>query len=154
MNTLTRLLSENLNDWYQLIYDYESQNKKLLVPSDNSVDTLHHFNIQINELYTKTYYDYARARRNKDAIERYVDAVLKEYSTGSNDSQRKQSGVKKAKEFPIPHSFADETVDLFELQDHFTYFFYMMDATIQTLKAKAESKITNNSLLKLEKTII
>jgi hypothetical protein len=150
MNMLQRLLNENLSEWMRIVAAYETDNRRLLVPADNSVETLHVFNVEINNLYTNAYYDYARARRNKDAIDRFLDAVLKDRYSGANEAARRGAAIEKAKEYP----FNDETIDLFELQDVFHHLYLMMDATIQTLKAKADSKVTNNSLLKLEKSII
>jgi hypothetical protein len=151
---LTRLCNEDFELWEETVKQYEIENKKILVPSDNSVDTLHNFNIKLNELYTKAYYEYARSRRNKDAIERLIDNVLKQFTEGKNEAARKAAAIDYAKNFPNPSESFSETVDLFYLEDRFLYFYYSLDATIQTLKAKAESKITNNSLLKLEKSIL
>jgi hypothetical protein len=151
---LLRLLNEDLNEWHRIVQSYEQKNKALLVPSDNSVDTLHDFNIRISELYTETYYDYARSRRNKDALERLIDSIFKDSYSGKNEAARKAQAISRIYAYPVPGSLIEETIDLYELLDYFSYFYLMLDATIQTLKAKSDSKITNNSLLKLEKSII
>lgn len=153
-SVLVRLLQEDLDDWYALVSQYEQQNLNLPVPQDNSVDSLHQFNCDINELYTKAYYDYARARRNKDGLERLIDNVLKDLYPGKNELERKAAGIQFAKHYPARHGSMLDAIDLFELEDHFSYFYHSLEATIQTLKAKAESKITNNSLLKIEKNMI
>jgi len=148
---IDRLLREPLDDWFLLVAHYETDNKKLPVPFDNSIENLYVFNSKLNELYTNCYYDYARAKRNKDAIERLIENVLKDYYTGKNDAIRRAAGIQYAQAFPLVDG---ETINLFALEDAFNGIFYSLDATIQVLKAKAESKITNNSLIKLEKSLI
>jgi uncharacterized protein YpuA (DUF1002 family) len=115
---------------------------------------LHNFNVRVNELFNRVIYDFARARRNKDAIERLVDNVLKDYYSGPNELARKAAGIQLAKSYPAPVEWGQETIDLFDLEDRFRFYFYSLDATVKSLAMKGEAKITNNSLLKLEKDLV
>jgi hypothetical protein len=146
---LIRLLSENLNEWEMTIAQLEKRNQELKVPSENTSATLHIFNCKLNELYTEAQYHYARARRNKDAIERVVYNVLNDLYYGKNDWERKAAGIQYAQKYPDPTGVS-EYVDLFHLEDQFKWHFYALDSLIKSLQAKAEAKITNNSLLKID----
>ncbi|SFJ63655.1 hypothetical protein SAMN02799624_05294 [Paenibacillus sp. UNC496MF] len=150
---LERLLSEDLVAWEQLVSDYEMHTVALKVPRENSIESLHDFNIRANELYTRASFDFARARRNKDAIERFVENVLKDYYNGPNELARKAGGIQYARAFPAPDAWREPHVNLFDLEDRFRHYYYMMDSVISSLEAKAESRITNNSLLKLEQNL-
>jgi hypothetical protein len=150
---LERLLSEDLAHWEALVSEYEARTNALKVPKENSIDTLHDFNVQANELYTRASFDFARARRNKDAIERFVENVLKDYYNGPNELARKAGGIQYARAYPAPDTCRESQVNLFDLEDRFRHYYYMMDSVISSLEAKAESKITNNSLLKLEQSL-
>jgi hypothetical protein len=154
MSVLDRLLNEDFSYWDQLVDRYEMENKNLPVPYENSTETLHQFNIQLNDLYTRAYYDFARARRNKDAIERFIENVLKDYYAGPNEIARKAGGIQYAKKYPAPDFWHEETVNLFDIEDRFREYYYSMEATIKTLEAKADSKITGNALLKIERSLM
>ncbi|QHW35750.1 hypothetical protein GZH47_33190 (plasmid) [Paenibacillus rhizovicinus] len=150
---LTRLVRETSTDWESLVHNYEQENRALLVPSENSAATLHRFNVRLSELFTRAHYDFARARRNKDAVERLVENVIKDYYNGPNELARKAAGIQYARCYPAPEEWHADTVDLFDLEDRFRYYFYSLESTIKTLAMKSEAKITNNSLLKLEKDL-
>ncbi|WP_067923923.1 hypothetical protein [Alicyclobacillus shizuokensis] len=151
---LERLLMEDLHAWDKLVADYEERNRKLVVPMENTTETLHIFNIQLSELYTQVYYDFARAKRNRDAIQRFLESVLKDYYSGPNPDARRAGGIQFAREYPAPEFWPFPKVNLFEIEDIWNKYYYLLDATIATLKMKAESKITNNSILRLEKQLV
>lgn len=151
---LARLLQEDLDQWSKLLQYYEEKNGQLVVPFENNTTTLHHFNVELNNLYNQAYYDYARARRNKEAIERLLESVLKDYYKGPNPDARRAGGIQYARNYPAPDFYPTETVDLFWLEDQFRYIYYHMEATIKILQMKAEGKITNNSLLRIEQSIL
>jgi hypothetical protein len=153
MNVLERLLNTDFSDWDRLIDEYERTNRSLKVPELDRI-ALHHFNQQVEDLYSRAVYDFGRARRNKDAIERLIENTLKDLYKGGNELARKAAGIQFARSFPAPESYPFPTVDLFELQDRFVGFYYSMDATVKSLTAKADAKITNNSLLNHEEKII
>jgi hypothetical protein len=154
MSVLERLLNEDFQNWDKLMLYYEDKNKKLRVPSENTSETLHTFNINLNELFTEASYDFARARRNKEAIERLLESTLKDYYKGSNELARKAGGIQYARVYPAPDFWPQETINLFDLEDQFRHYFYTMDSTMKTLEQKAGGKITNNSLLRLEQKIL
>lgn len=147
---LRRLLSEDLEHWENIINNLEERNRQLKVPTENTPATLHMFNYQVNDLYTETQYYYARARRNKDAIERIIYNVLNDLYSGKNDWARRAAGIQYAQNYPTPPGFYPDKVDLFYLEDKFKWFYYALDSIIKSLQAKAEAKITNNSLLKID----
>ncbi|EOO44404.1 hypothetical protein [Bacillus cereus] len=154
MGMLERLLYEDLLTWENTIREYEDANVVLKVPSENSPSTLHSFNINVNELYTKVIHDFARARRNKDAIQRLIKTVLEDYYKGSNEQARKAAGIQLARVFPTPENYPVQTVNLFDLEDAFNGIFYALEATVKSLQAKADAKITSNSLLNIEKSLV
>lgn len=153
MSVIERLLSEDFARWDELIAEYERTNRSLKVPPVDKT-ALHFFNQSVEEHYTRAVYDFGRARRNKDAIARLIDNTLKDLYKGQNELARKAGGIQFARNFPAPENYPYPTVDLFELEDRFVGFYYSMDATVKSLQAKADAKITNNSLLNVEERII
>lgn len=110
----------------------------------------------MNDLFTRAYYDFAKARRNKDAITRFIEAVLDDYYSGPNPQARKAGGIQYARAFPVPSGvqWNEPTVNLFDVEDRFKDYFYRMEATIKILEAKAGAKITNNSMLKIDRSVV
>lgn len=153
MNVLERLLLIDVAEWDELVSEYERTNRSLKVP-DVEKTALHNFNVQVDEQYTKALYDFGRARRNKDAIQRLIKNVLEDYYKGGNAEARKAAGIQFAKQFPTPDIYPVATVNLFDLEDLFVGYYYSLEATVKSLAAKAGAKITNNSLLNIEKEII
>jgi hypothetical protein len=153
MNVLERLLSENTMEWEELVNQYENDNKILKVPSVDKT-ALHTFNVRVEELYTRALYDFGRARRNKDAIDRLLKNVLEDYYKGPNEQARKAAGIQFARKFPAPDLYHADTINLFDLEDQFNGYYYSLQSTIKSLQAKADAKITNNSLLNIERDII
>ncbi|ARC67288.1 MULTISPECIES: hypothetical protein [Bacillus subtilis group] len=151
-NVLDRLLSEDFKMWDNLIDEYERTNRSLKVPEINET-AIHFFNVRVEEEYTKALYDFGRARRNKDAIQRLLKSVLEDLYEGKNEQARKAGGIQYAREFPAPEFWHEETVNLFDLEDLFVGYYYSLEATVKSLQAKADAKVTNNSLLKIENTI-
>lgn len=153
MNVLERLLQEDFNLWDHIVVEYEMINRSLKVPEVDKT-ALHHFNIRVEEEYTRALYDFGRARRNKDAIQRLLKNVLENYYKGSNGEARKAAGIQYAQQFPAPDFYPKPTINLFDLEDKFLGYYYALDATVKSLQAKAEAKITNNSLLNIEKNVV
>lgn len=153
MNVLDRLLSEDFYHWDTLVMKYENTNKTLKVPGIDRTE-LHHFNVAVEKQYTEALYDFGRARRNKDAIQRLIKNVLEDYYKGPNEQARKAAGIQFAKRFPAPENHHESTVNLYDLEDRFIGYYNSLEATIKSLEAKASAKITNNSLLNIEKDLI
>lgn len=153
MNVLERLLQEDASEWKRLIDQYELINKNLKVPSVEKT-ALHHFNVSVEETYTQALYDFGRARRNRDAIQRLLKNTLEDLYKGSTQQARKAAGIQFARAFPAPENYPFPTVDLFVLEDQFNEYYYSLEATIKSLQAKADAKITNNSLLNIESNVV
>lgn len=153
MNVLERLLQEDPAEWKRVIDQYESINKHLKVPPVEKT-ALHHFNVSVEETYTQALYDFGRARRNRDAIQRLLKNTLEDLYKGSNEQARKAAGIQFARAFPAPDHYPLPTVDLFALEDQFNEYYYSLEATIKSLQAKADAKITNNSLLNIESNVV
>lgn len=155
---LKRLLLEDVNEWNELCKRLTEENFKLQVPVVNDTSTLHEFNCKLSNLFTEVQYYYNQARRNKDAIERIIEIVLRDYYKGKNDAARKAAGYQLAQKYPIPeeisHFYETETVDLFKLEDEINGYYYCLDAILKSLHHKASAKITNNSILNIERTLI
>jgi len=159
---LQRLLEIDLDLWDKKINFFEESSKELKVPMENNTITLHEFNLKLNDLYSEVVYWYYEARRNKDAIERLLETILKDYYKGQNELARKAAGIQLARGYPI-HNIPfipinhrcvyNEKVNLFDLEDIINGHYYKLAATIKSLQAKAEAKITNNSLIKLEQNL-
>lgn len=150
---LKRLLREDIVEWERTVRQYEKENRALPIPKEITVETLHQFNTNINDLFTKASYDYARSKSNLDTADRMLDIVLKEIHEGKTDAIRKALAVEFAKNYPNPFD-PEETVDLFEIYDIWNRIFNYMQATMDTLRFKADAKITSNSLLKLERDVL
>lgn len=150
---LQRLLQEDFDSWDEVVVELESRNRVLKVPAENSTVTLHHFNCQLNELFTDAYYWFAKARRNKDAIERFIDNVINNHYKGTNERERKAAGIQRAEKYPAPSIYHEDTINLFELEDRLKWYFQVLESTIKILHAKSDVKVTNNSLLKLDQNL-
>lgn len=153
MSVLERLLHEDLSQWEHIVQHYETKNRSLKVPAVEKT-ALHHFNVSVEETYTEALYEFGRARRNKDAIQRLLKNVLDDYYKGPNPDARKAAGIQFAKAYPAPPNYPTSTVNLFDLEDQFIGFYYSLEATIKSLQAKSDAKITNNSLLNIETNLI
>lgn len=152
MSVLERLLQENFSEWDHLVFQYEQTNRSLKVPAVEKT-ALHHFNVRVEEEYTKALYDFGRARRNKDAIQRLIKNVLEDFYRGQNEQARRAAGIQLARQFPAPDNYPVSTINLFDLEDRFVGYYYSLEATVKSLQAKSDAKITNNSLLNIENSI-
>lgn len=152
------LLRENFDEWESLIADYKHQALSLKVPRENSTTTLSEFNLALDELFTKASFDFNRARVNHDTMNRFLKNVLDDYYDGKNDKIRKAQAIRYAQNYPTPDFYKEqfniETINLYELQYLFDKYYYSLEAVMKSLEAKASSRITNNSLLKLEKATV
>lgn len=153
MTVLERLLTLDHEWWEQRIAYYKKRNYELKVPLENTPSTLHQFNIEINALYTEAEYDYAEARRNKDAIERLIESILKDFYPGPNEQARRAGGWQYARKFPTQGIGSEETVNLFDIEDKINGYYESMKSTIQIIKEKSNAKITNNSLILIENSL-
>lgn len=150
---LDYLLQNNIREWDHLIANYEAEAKALKVPTENTPYTLSNFNWAIEDLYSRAIFDYNRTRTNFDAIKRFLKTVLEDAYTGSNDLTRKAAGIQRARAYPAPEFYHQQTVNLFELEMQFSYHYYMMEGVVKSIEAKQAAKVTNNSLLKMEKEV-
>lgn len=150
---LNRLLREDFDMWNSLIASYEHQAISLKVPMENTPTTLKQFNYNVEELYSRALFDYNRSRRNRDAIQRFLKSVLDDAYRGSNAESRKAAGIQYARQYPAPDFWPTDYVNIFDLEDIFNGYYYMMEGVIKSLEAKAQAKITNNSLLNLERQL-
>lgn len=155
---LRRLLLEDMDEWNRICESISLKNQSLRVPTVNDTTTLHHFNVDLSDLFTEANYHFGKARRNKDAIERIIENTLKDYYKGPNEIARKAAGLQLSQRYPVPESieayYPYPTVNLFELQDKINGYFYDLDAVLKTLQIKSGAKITNNSILNIEKSLI
>ena len=151
---LQRLLLEDFNEWENKLESFKQRNLSIKVPKENNLSTLHQFNCSINDLYTEVEHDFAIARTNRDAIDRLIKNVIDDHYSGSNDRARKAAGIQFAKKYPVKQFYHEDYVDLFELEYQFNKIYYSLDAVIKSLKAKADAKITSNSLLNIERSLI
>lgn len=152
------LLREDFNKWESLTAEYERQALSIKVPRENSTTTLSEFTVQLDELYTKASFDFNRARVNRDTMNRFLKTVLDDYYEGKNDGIRRAAAIRMAKHYPTPDFYKQaynvEFIDLYELQFLFDKYYFSLEAVMKSLEAKANSRITNNSLLKLESATV
>ena len=152
------LLREDFEQWESLIAGYEQQALSLKVPRENSTTTLSEFNSRLDELFTKASFDFNRARVNKDVMNRFIKTVSDDYYEGANDKIRKAAALRMIQNYPTPEFYIAQygvmNINLFELQYRFDKYYYTMEAVMKSLDAKASSRITTNSLLKLESATI
>src|SRR5699024_8193420 len=121
MKALQRLLLIDFDAEEEIVASLGQRNLELKVPTDNNHTTLHFFNCHLSDLYAEVEHYYGLSRRNKYAIERIIDNILKDYYGGKNEGARKAAGIQYAQKYPVPENvipFVDsETVDLFYLED-------------------------------------
>lgn len=147
------LLRQDIPYWDHLVHAYEMESKALKVPAENSIPSLQAFNVALEELYSRAIFDYNRARTNFDAIKRFLKTVLEDAYQGNNDMSRKAAGIQHARRYPAPEYHHQATVNLFDMETQFAYHFYMMEGVVKSIEAKQGAKVTNNSLLKLEREV-
>ncbi|CDQ41905.1 hypothetical protein [Virgibacillus salexigens] len=155
---LHRLLLEDINEWERICEKLNEQNNNLKVPLENNTTTLHQFNMDLSDLFTEVNYYFGKARRNKDAISRIIENVLKDLYKGQNDLARKAAGIQLAQRYPVPDTakpyYPEDFVNLFELEDQINAYYYALDAALKSLNHKASAKITNNSILNIERSLL
>ena len=155
---LERLLMENLNEWETIVDNLSCRNNELLVPTVNDTTTLHDFNVNLANFFSEVTFYFAKARRNKDAITRLIKNVLRDNYRGQNDLARRAAGIQLAQRYPVPEAVLpfqqNDHIDLFDLEDVFNGHYYILESIIQTLHVKSGAKITNNSLLNLERSLL
>lgn len=151
---LRHLLMEDFDELDRIAFEFESRNRALKVPHENNTSTLHEFNININELYTEVEYEFAKARAYKDAIARIIENVLKDYYKGTNEIARKAAGYQLARKYPVGEFYHEPYINLFDLEHRINRYYNSLESSVKILKAKAEAKITNNSLLNIERSLI
>lgn len=147
------LLRQDVPYWDHLVNAYEVESKTLKVPSENSIPSLSEFNRALEELYSRAIFDFNRARTNHDAIKRFLKTVLEDAYQGTNDMSRKAAGIQHARRYPAPEYYHQQYVNLFNMETQFAYHFFMMEGVVKSIEAKMAAKVTNNSLLKLERGV-
>lgn len=127
----------------------------LKVPRENNINTLAQFNYQLDDLHTEVTFSYNRLRSLKDASSRFLKNVLDDHYAGSSSTARKAAGIQLAQRYPTTgvttRESLPEQIDLFLLNARINYVHDMYQACIDSISNKSNAKITNNSLLKLEK---
>ncbi len=155
---LKRLLLEDYDDREALCKQLVEENMELKVPTVNDTTTLHNFNCELSTLFDRSQYWFNKSRQDKDAIERLLEVVLKDYYVGKNDAARRAAGYQFAQKYPIPedilHFFNTQVVNLFELEDKINGCYYTLDAIMKSLHHKSSAKITNNSILNIERSLV
>lgn len=147
------LLQQDIPQWNETVRYYEQRAKSLKVPSENNNVTLWQFNVALEELYSDAIFDYQRTRANFDAVKRFLKTVLEDAYQGNNEMSRKAAGIQHARRYPAPEFYHHQYVNLFDLENQFAFHYYMMEGVIKSIEAKMAAKLTNNSLLKLEKEV-
>jgi hypothetical protein len=150
---LQRLLREDPQEWEALILDYQTRIKALTIPADHTTESLYHFNRELDRLYADVQFDFARAQRNKEAIDAFLDSVLKDYYGGKNEAQRRAGGIQMARAYPNPTD-SSHSINLLDLADHFGWYYDALKSCVKVLDMKAGAKITWNSLLSIEQRLI
>ena len=144
------LMGEDFIEWDNQILLLRERVSNLKVPNENSPVTLHNFNIETEALYTEVQLLYGRSRALKDAIARLIKNVLENAYEGRSSDLRRAAGIQYAENYP----YQDRTVNLFHLDYRYSEYMYSLEAMIKSLEAKMNAKITNNSLLNLEKSLM
>lgn len=147
------LLQQDIPAWDHLVHNYELESKALKVPSENNIATLWAFNSALENIYSRAIFDFNRARTNYDAVKRFIKSVLEDAYHGNNDMSRKAAGIQRARQYPAPEFYHQQFVNLFTLETQFAYHFFMMEGVVKSIEAKMAAKLTNNSLLKLERGV-
>lgn len=154
MSMIQRILAENRSEWEEMLILFQSQNNRARVQQENTTVTLHELNVSLSALYDRVMPYYGKARAYKDALERLVDRTIKGHTDGKNEASRRSGGIQACREFTVHYPQGEYTCNLFDLQDEWAFYFEQLDAIIRSIRFKADAKITNNSLLSLERNII
>lgn len=151
---LRTLLNVDFNELNEKADNFEMRNRQIKVPQENTPTTLHIFNMQLSELYTEVEYEFARVRAYKDAIERLIEATLKGAFTGKNEAERKANAYFYCQNYPTNGFSVDDKVNLFDLEYLISNHYNRLEASVKVLQAKSSAKITSNSLLNIERSLV
>lgn len=131
---------------------------KLKMPRENNTEILFKFNYQLDDYYSEIIFSYGKMRSLKDASSRFLKNVLEDHYAGSSAMARKAAGIQLAQNYPTvtltTTATLPENINLFELDARINYIFNMYQSCLDSISNKTNAKITNNSLLKLEKEMM
>lgn len=154
MSMIQRILAENRAEWDEMIILFNSQNMQARVQQENTTVTLHELNVSLSSLYDRVMPYYGKSRAYKDALERLIDRTIKAHSEGKNEAARRSGGIEACRAHVVQYPGTEYVCNLFDLQDEWSFYFEQLDAIVRSIRFKADAKITNNSLLSLERNLI
>ncbi|MBA4293844.1 hypothetical protein C0431_12850 [bacterium] len=151
---IQRILAENRAEWDEMLVLFQSQNMQARVQRENSTETLHELNVALANLYDRVMPYHGKARAYKDALERLIDRTIKGYNEGKNEAARRSGGIQLCREYVVHYPNSEYVCNLFDLQDDWAFYFEQLDAIVRSIRFKSDAKITNNSLLNLERNLM
>lgn len=149
---IERLFRENTPQWEVFIENFMTRNRNIVIRNENSVATLHEFNMALTHLHDEVCPYYYRARAYKDTLEKLIDRTIKS-ATGDNlknESARRSHGINLCTNFEVN----GYSYNLYDYLDHWNYLESLLESLMKSIKFKADAKITNNSLLNIERSLI
>lgn len=149
---IDRILYQNPNLWEERIDGFVARNREIRIKNENSTTNLFEFNQSLTHLHDEVCHDYYRARAFTDSLDKTIDRVIKSVGNdeGKNESARRAIGIGRCQTY----TFNGLVLNLYDLLDRWSYIEHVLDAIMKSIRFKAESKITNNSLLNLERSLV
>lgn len=149
---IDRILYQNPNVWEERIDAYVTRNMNLRIKNENSPPILFEFNQQLSHLHDEVCYDFYRARAFVDGLDKTIDRIIKsvEQDRGKNESARRAAGIRDCQNYIHNGS----SVNLYDILDRWSYLEHVLDSLMKSIRFKADAKITNNSLLNLERNLV
>lgn len=152
-SALERILLKDFSFLDSKVSELQSKTLALIVPRENSSYTLHMFNCELSDLFTEVNFYFYELKRDKEALEVLIESVLKDLYQGNNDKARTAAGYQHARNYPHPFE-EGQSINLFDLADLINGYFYTLQASVKSLESKNSSKITSNSLMNIEKSLL
>lgn len=147
---IQRIVRENILGWEQMVESLLNRNAQIRIDNENSTTNLFEFNQALAHLHDEVAPHYYRARAFKDALDKLIDRTIKGQLEGKNEGARRAAGIHACQFFLIGNT----QYNLFDYLDQWNHIELLLEGLMKSIKFKADAKITNNSLLNLERGLV
>ena len=147
---IQRVVRENVPGWEQMVESFLHRNAQIRIDNENSTTKLFEFNQALAHLHDEVAPYYYRARAFKDALDKLIDRTIKGQLEGKNEAARRAAGIHTCQCFLIEGT----AYNLFDYLDQWNHIELLLEGLMKSIKFKADAKITNNSLLNLERGLV
>lgn len=137
-------------EWERKRRYYEGEVKKIAIPEWPTEAQVKNLSSKIDTLYTEAIFDYGRAKVADDNTDRLIERQQRLNASGSNDAERKRSGMVAVTEY---RKRDGEVVDLLNVQETTNERLVFMDNVLKALESKLKSLTLSYGTLKMESNL-